>query len=190
MSTMRALAPSGKPTMFELACVDAAPEHHFPADVRDQTTPTAAMREAAPELVLHLAAQALVHPSYAGLVDQCDGHDEPVRGSTCPSIAAVLIVTTDKCYENQHCPWCYRENDWLGGHDTYSASKAGAELVAHSYRNSFFGTGGPLVATARAAAWSPMRCVLCSGESRYRYADRMRRGHGSMCSSRCTDICW
>jgi CDP-glucose 4,6-dehydratase len=68
-----------------------------------------------------------------------------------PSVRAILAVTTDKCYENQEWLWGYRENDRLGGHDPYSASKAGAELVAASYRQSFFhGANAPLLATARA----------------------------------------
>ncbi len=150
-----ALAPSGAPTMFDLAGVSATLEHHVVADIRDQAALTAAMREAAPELVLHLAAQALVRPGYADPVTTWSTNVmgtvnlfEAVRA--CPSVAAALIVTTDKCYENQHWPWGYRESDRLGGHDPYSASKAGTELVAHSYRSSFFSAGGPLIATARA----------------------------------------
>jgi CDP-glucose 4,6-dehydratase len=66
-------------------------------------------------------------------------------------IQAVVVVTTDKCYENQEWPWGYRENDRLGGHDPYSASKACVELVAASYRRAFFALpGAPLLATARA----------------------------------------
>jgi CDP-glucose 4,6-dehydratase len=150
-----ALAPSGTPTMFELARVGEVLEHHYLADVRDQAAMTAAMREAAPELVLHLAAQALVRHSYA---DPVATWSTNVMGTVhlldavraCPSVKAALVVTTDKCYENQNWPWGYREHDRLGGNDPYSASKSGAELVAHSYRSSFFGAGGPLIATARA----------------------------------------
>lgn len=150
-----ALAPSGTPTMFELARVGDTLERHHIGDVRDQATLSAAMTQAAPDLVLHLAAQALVRHSYADPVATWSTNVmgtvhvlEALRG--CPSARAALVVTTDKCYDNQHWPWGYRENDRLGGHDPYSASKAGAELVAHSYRSSFFGDGGPLVATARA----------------------------------------
>ncbi|HEX8613939.1 MAG TPA: CDP-glucose 4,6-dehydratase [Telluria sp.] len=155
-----ALAPSGTPTMFELARVGDTLERHHIGDVRDQAALTAAMIEAAPELVLHLAAQALVRHSYA---DPVSTWSTNVMGTVhvlealraCPSARAALVVTTDKCYENQHWPWGYRENDRLGGHDPYSASKAGAELVAHSYRSSFFSdngvaANGPLIATARA----------------------------------------
>jgi CDP-glucose 4,6-dehydratase len=67
------------------------------------------------------------------------------------SVRAILAVTTDKCYENQEWTWGYRESDRLGGHDPYSASKAGSELVVSSYRRAFFHTdGSPLLATARA----------------------------------------
>jgi CDP-glucose 4,6-dehydratase len=82
------------------------------------------------------------------------------------SVRAILAVTTDKCYENQEWAWGYRENDRLGGHDPYSASKAGSELVAASYRSAFFHTDGtPLLATARAGNvigggdWSEDRLV-------------------------------
>jgi CDP-glucose 4,6-dehydratase len=67
------------------------------------------------------------------------------------SVQAIVVVTTDKCYENREWAWGYRENDRLGGHDPYSASKSGSELVAASYRSAFFSTEGlPLLATARA----------------------------------------
>jgi CDP-glucose 4,6-dehydratase len=67
------------------------------------------------------------------------------------SVRAIVVVTTDKCYENKEWPWGYRENDRLGGHDPYSSSKAAAELVAASYRSAFFNIpDAPLLATARA----------------------------------------
>src|SRR3546814_13672454 len=68
-----------------------------------------------------------------------------------PSVRAIVVVTTDKCYENREWEWGYREIDHLGGHDPYSASKAGAELVVASYRRAFFNQpGAPLLASARA----------------------------------------
>ena len=150
-----ALAPATEPSLFQLAQVEETLVAHHIADVRDQATLTAAMQAARPELVLHLAAQALVREGYA---DPAGTWSTNVRGTvnvleaarTCPSVRAALVVTTDKCYQNMHWPWGYRENDRLGGNDPYSASKAGAELVAHSYRASFFAAGGPLLATARA----------------------------------------
>jgi CDP-glucose 4,6-dehydratase len=109
-----------------------------------------------PEIVFHLAAQPLVRRSYR---DPLETWSTNVMGTAnileaCrhqPSVRAIVGITTDKCYQNNEWEWGYRENDRLGGHDAYSASKAGAELVAASYRSAFFGTSGsPLLATARA----------------------------------------
>lgn len=150
-----ALAPDGTPNMFEMARVGDTLERHTIADVRDPRALNAAMQAAAPELVLHLAAQALVRVSYA---DPAGTWSTNLMGTVhlldavraCPSVKAALVVTTDKCYENQNWAWGYRENDRLGGHDPYSASKAGAELVAASYRSSYFSDGKVLLASARA----------------------------------------
>jgi CDP-glucose 4,6-dehydratase len=83
-----------------------------------------------------------------------------------PSVRVILVVTTDKCYENKEWSWGYRENDQLGGHDPYSSSKAASELVAASYRSAFFhGDRAPLLVTARAGNvigggdWSEDRLV-------------------------------
>lgn len=109
-----------------------------------------------PEVVFHLAAQPLVRRSYrhpletwatnvmgtANLLDACRQLE---------NLAAIVVITTDKCYENREWVWGYREIDPLGGYDPYSASKAGSELVAASYRCAFFNDAGrPLLATARA----------------------------------------
>ncbi len=112
--------------------------------------------KAAPEIVFHLAAQALVRVSYAEPLSTWSTNVlgtanllEACRNT--PSVRAVVVVTTDKCYENKEWWWGYRETDSLGGHDPYGASKAAAELVVQSYRRSFFqAPGSPLVATARA----------------------------------------
>jgi CDP-glucose 4,6-dehydratase len=119
------------------------------------------MREKQPEIVFHLAAQALVRPSYACPVETYSTNVmgtvnllEAVRQSEC--VRVVIIVTTDKCYENREWLWGYRENDPLGGHDPYSSSKACAELVTAAYRLSYFASKGgstkatPAVATVRA----------------------------------------
>jgi CDP-glucose 4,6-dehydratase len=95
------------------------------------------------EIVLHLAAQSLVRASY---LDPIGTYETNVLGTarlleavrSCESVRAVVIVTTDKCYENREWVWPYRETDALGGHDPYSNSKACAELVTSAYRNSFF----------------------------------------------------
>lgn len=108
-----------------------------------------------PEIVLHLAAQPLVRLSY----------DEPmetfhvnVQGTVhvleacrrASSVKSVVVVTTDKCYENKEWPWPYRETDQLGGHDPYSCSKACAELVVASYRRSFLEKDETFLGSARA----------------------------------------
>lgn len=150
-----ALAPDTSPNLFELARVEDTLAHHTLADIRDPGQLASAMQEAAPEVVFHLAAQPLVRLGYRepamtwatnvmGTVHLL----EAVRA--CPSVRAVVVVTTDKCYQNLEQARAYVEGDALGGNDPYSASKAGAELVVHSYRSSFFSAGGPLLASARA----------------------------------------
>lgn len=149
-----ALAPCTTPSLFDTALIADVLERHHIADVRDSTALTAAIREAAPEIVFHLAAQPLVRLSYREPVTTWSTNVmgtvnllEAVRA--CPSVKAVVVITTDKCYENREWLWGYRETDPLGGSDPYSASKAGTELVVQSYRRSFFGNG-PLLASARA----------------------------------------
>jgi CDP-glucose 4,6-dehydratase len=150
-----ALEPNTMPSLFQLGEVEQAIARHIIADVRDPATLAAAMQTAAPEVVFHLAAQPLVRLSYREPVTTWSNNVmgtvhllEAVRA--CPSIKAVVVITTDKCYENREWLWGYREGDALGGNDPYSASKAGAELVVQSYRKSFFQGGGPLLASARA----------------------------------------
>jgi CDP-glucose 4,6-dehydratase len=111
---------------------------------------------ARPEIVLHLAAQALVRRSYA---NPCDTFATNVLGTAhlldavrhTPTVRAVVVVTTDKVYENLEMARPFVESDQLGGHDPYSASKACTEILTVSFRRSFFqSVGGPTVATARA----------------------------------------
>jgi len=122
-------------------------------DVRDRTGVDKVVAEVRPEFVFHLAAQALVRTSYESPVETMATNVmgtahllESVR--THVPQAVVVVVTSDKCYENREWVWPYRENDPLGGHDPYSASKACAEIVAASWRRSF--GRGPRIATARA----------------------------------------
>jgi CDP-glucose 4,6-dehydratase len=115
-------------------------------DVRRFQDVQTAMDKAAPEVVIHMAAQPLVLPSYA---DPLTTFETNVMGTAnvleaarhCPSVRSVVIVTTDKCYANNEWPYGYREADALGGHDPYSASKAAAEMVVASYQSSFFDAG-------------------------------------------------
>jgi CDP-glucose 4,6-dehydratase len=125
-------------------------------DIRDLRALSAVMREHEPEIVFHNAAQSLVLRSYREPVKTYATNVmgtvhvlEAVR--TTPSVRAVVIVTSDKCYENREWVWGYREDEPLGGHEPYSSSKGCAELVTAAYRHSFFKEkGGPAVASARA----------------------------------------
>ncbi len=137
-----ALAAPGGPNLFEAARV-AQGMNSVQGDVRDGAQLTAAMRAAAPEIVIHMAAQALVRYSYANPVETYAVNVmglvnlfEAVRAT--PGVRAVLNVTSDKCYENREWAWGYRENEALGGYDPYSNSKACAELVTAGYRSAFF----------------------------------------------------
>ena len=114
-----------------------------------------------PEIVFHLAAQALVRESYHNPIEtfQTNAIGTANILEACrhvPEIKAVVIITTDKCYENHEWIWGYRENEALGGHDPYSASKACTELIVSSYRRSFFSLDkygdkhNTLIASARA----------------------------------------
>ncbi len=137
-----ALAPTSEPNLFELAQVAQGMTSTL-GDIRDAAALQAAMQAAQPDIVLHLAAQALVRYSYAQPVETYSTNVmglvhllEAVRAT--PGIKAVLNVTSDKCYENREWHWGYRENEPLGGYDPYSNSKACAELVTSAYRNSYF----------------------------------------------------
>lgn len=130
-------------------------QQEFLADIRDPKICQQAVTEAKPEVVFHLAAQPLVRRSYRDPLETWTTNVigtanilEACRHSS--SVKAIVVVTTDKCYENKEWVHPYRENDRLGGHDPYSASKAGAELVTASYRDSYFRETGIRVATARA----------------------------------------
>ena len=116
---------------------------HVTGDVRDLDRMRQEIATFQPELVFHLAAQALVRPSY---VDPKTTLDVNIGGGvnllevvrTCDSVRALVFITSDKCYENLEWIWGYRETDAMGGHDPYSASKGAAELVFSSYLRSFF----------------------------------------------------
>jgi len=151
-----ALPPTTQRNLFDTASV-ARDMHSVIGDIRDAARLREAMAVARPEVVIHMAAQALVRESYASPVETYSVNVigtaqvlETVR--TCPSVRAVVNVTTDKCYENSEWHWGYRETDRLGGFDPYSSSKASAELVTSAYRSSFFvGSERPVaLASARA----------------------------------------
>lgn len=138
-----AWAPPTQPSHFELADVRSRLDRNHEADIRDASTLNRAMRDAAPDLVMHLAAQSVVRTSYRipretydinvmgsiGVLDAVALLDQP---------PAVVMVTSDKCYENVEQVWGYREKDALGEHDPYGGSKGAAEVAIRSYRHSFF----------------------------------------------------
>jgi len=154
-----ALPPHTKPSLFEMAAV-ADGMTHIEADVRDLDRVKAVLAQHRPEIVIHMAAQALVRTAYA---DPVQTYTTNVIGTmnvleaarTAAGLRVALMITSDKCYENQEWIWGYRENDRMGGRDPYSSSKGCAELVIGAYRHSFFGVDeharhGVAVASARA----------------------------------------
>ena len=149
-----ALAPATEPSLFELARVADLVEHHC-CDMRDAAALCRLVHAARADIVLHLAAQSLVRPAYARPLDTFSTNVmgtanllESVR--TQPGVRVALVVTTDKVYQNREWPYPYREDDALGGHDPYSASKAAAEMVVAAYRASFLAAAGTALASARA----------------------------------------
>ena len=148
------LPPPTKPALFEQLGLEKRLRHHI-GDVRDRATLGRALAEAKPDFAFHLAAQPLVRDSYARPVETFEVNLmgsvnvlEALRLVAHP--CAAVFITTDKCYENREWVYGYREEDPMGGHDPYSASKGTAELAINSYRRSFF-QGHPVnIASARA----------------------------------------
>jgi len=149
-----ALAPEYDRSHFELLNIQDR-IHHVEADIRDVDRLKAVFDESEPDFVFHLAAQALVRRSYDDPKTTFDTNLggavnllEAVRRTK--SIQALVFITSDKCYLNKEWTWGYRENDELGGHDPYSASKAAAEMAFMAYAHSYFHIAGPAVASTRA----------------------------------------
>ena len=150
-----ALEPATEPALFSIANV-ARGMNSVIGDVCERNNLIQAMIDAKPEVVIHMAAQALVRYSYQYPVET---YEVNVMGTVnlleavrqCDSVKSVLIVTSDKCYENQERQAGYREDEPMGGYDPYSNSKGCAELVVSAYRQSFFENGKHVgIATARA----------------------------------------
>lgn len=153
------LTPPTQPNLYDLAQVESTTTS-IHGDVRDLAHLTRVLEEHRPEIVIHMAAQSLVRYSYQ---DPVETYHTNVIGTVhvleaarrCHSVQAVMVVTSDKCYESREWLWPYRESDNLGGCDPYSSSKACAELVTAAYRQSFFRSENgsdsiPTVATVRA----------------------------------------
>jgi len=149
------LAPPTDPS-FSVACgVDRRLASATTGDITDAAAIRRVVQGVRPQVILHLAAQALVRASYVAPVDTFRTNVlgtvnvlEAARGVA--ELEAIVSVTTDKCYENREWLWPYREDEPLGGRDPYSSSKACAELATAAYRQSFFDGAGVRVVTARA----------------------------------------
>ncbi|WP_347988749.1 CDP-glucose 4,6-dehydratase [Methylomonas sp. AM2-LC] len=149
-----ALSPPSQPALFEVAGVEQDMISKI-GDIRDLEKLRSVFQEFNPEIVFHLAAQSLVRYSYNNPVETYSTNVmgtvnllEAARATS--SVAALVMITSDKCYENQEWVWGYRENEPMGGFDPYSNSKGCAELVTAAYRKSFFQDQGPALASARA----------------------------------------
>ncbi|MBF0096775.1 MAG: CDP-glucose 4,6-dehydratase [Magnetococcales bacterium] len=149
-----ALAPPSCPNLFEEAGIGAAMPSHL-VDIRDLAGLQSVLQAWQPEIVIHMAAQALVRASYSDPVGTYTSNVlgtvhvlEAVRHTA--SVRVVINVTSDKCYENREWYWGYREEEAMGGHDPYSSSKGCAELVSSAYRRSFFQASGVALASVRA----------------------------------------
>lgn len=149
-----ALKPPTEPAMFRACGLD---KHitSIEADVRDEAALTQVFKAYKPEIVFHLAAQPLVRYSY---LEPKETFETNVMGTVnvleavrrCGTVKSIVVVTTDKCYENREWVYGYRETDQLGGYDPYSASKGCTELVVNAFRSSFLTGSGVGLASARA----------------------------------------
>jgi CDP-glucose 4,6-dehydratase len=155
-----ALDPPTTPSHFEASKITEILLEDVRGDIRDAELMEQVVRRCEPEVIFHLAAQPIVRSSLANPRETFDINVvgtasvlDAVRLAEGP--CAVVVATSDKCYRNEGQVWGFRESDPLGGHDPYSASKAGSELVVDAYRSSFFPTGriaqhGVRLATVRA----------------------------------------
>jgi CDP-glucose 4,6-dehydratase len=148
------LQRASNPNLFSLLGWESSVENNW-LDIRDEQSIRGVFERFQPEIVLHLAAQALVRPSYSSPMETFSTniigtlHVLDAARKTA-SVRSVVAVTTDKVYQNHEKGLAFEESDPLGGHDPYSASKAGAEMVITSYRKSFFQAAGIGLASARA----------------------------------------
>ena len=149
-----ALPPPTSPNLFSLLRLEGLVDSRW-VDVRDLSGVGVAMREAAPDVVFHLAAQALVRPGYKDpettFTTNFNGTLSVLENARhSPTVKSVVIITTDKVYRNDDSGRVFREDDPLGGRDPYSASKAAAEMAVGAYRQAFFAPEGRSLAVARA----------------------------------------
>ena len=149
------LNPESSPAMFNLCNVECDIDHQI-GDIRDIAALNSRLMSVKPDVVFHLAAQAIVRQSYLDPLDTLSTNImgtanvmEAVRAMN--HSCALVVVSSDKCYENKEWIWGYRENDPMGGNDPYSMSKGATELLVSSWRSSFFGAESKVkLASARA----------------------------------------
>ena len=150
------LVPESKNNLFTSSKLEDTIHYNYYENICDSEKLNEVFQKHEPEIVFHLAAQALVRSSYK---DPKLTYESNVLGSVnileavrnCESVKSLIYVTSDKAYANQEWIWGYRENDELGGHDPYSASKAAAEIIFHSYLKSYFSDNGSIgIASVRA----------------------------------------
>lgn len=148
------LPAATQPNLYNCAAIGELVESHY-CDIRDVEALASVVRDVEPDIVFHLAAQALVRASYKSPIETFSTNTlgtasvmEAIRHVS--SVRVVVVVTTDKVYQNFEHNYPYRETDQLGGYDPYSASKAASEIVVSSYRDSFLANQGTAVASARA----------------------------------------
>lgn len=149
-----ALSPPTTPNLYSVASIESNITSII-GDIRDLASLKAAFKDASPDFAIHMAAQPIVKESYK---DPHYTYDVNVMGTVnflecireSPTVKSVLVVTTDKVYQNNEWEWGYRENDILNGYDPYSNSKSCAELVLDSYRKSFFQNSNVRLSSARA----------------------------------------
>lgn len=148
------LEPPSTPSMFEI-CDLSERVAGVNGDMRDYSKLCAVLKEYKPDIIFHLAAQSLVRLSYKY---PRDTYETNIMGTVnllevarnANSVQAIVVITTDKCYENKEWVYGYRETDPMGGYDPYSSSKGCVELIVASYRNSFYSNSGKTLASARA----------------------------------------
>jgi len=149
------LEPPTEPNFYTETQLQKRLAYSTISDIRDLAALTSALKQTKPDIIIHMAAQTLVRESYNIPVETFAAN---VMGTVnlleaarqVGTAKAIVNITTDKCYENKEWLWPYRENDRLGGHDPYSASKACAEIATAAYRNSFLADANIHLASVRA----------------------------------------
>lgn len=165
-----ALPPATTPSLYSALRPALAPFEEHLLDINDGPAVREVVTRFQPDIVFHLAAQAIVLEGYQDPVGTFATNVMGtlhllVAAQACPSVKAFVNITSDKCYENKEWPHAYREADPMGGHDPYSASKGCAELLTSSFRRSFCAKEGMLLASTRAGNvvgggdWAPHRIV-------------------------------